>query len=239
MPGAAIPVGGKGTESSEAVTTLASSERGGRGPCLAFVHGLDDDSSCWDAVVDELAPDHRCISLDLPGHGESPRPTDTRAYRRDAVLESFDRALDPIGPAVFVGHSLGGYLGLAYAITRPGVLRGLVLVGSGPGFRDPDKRQRWNDRILANAPDLEIDHRAATMALHEDSLVIDNLSEIAIPVALVVGSEDRGFVAANDYLERELATAERTTVQGGRHYIMRTHPSAVGQAIRRLAARAQ
>jgi pimeloyl-ACP methyl ester carboxylesterase len=225
-------------DSSEVVTPLASWERGkGNGSTIVFVHGLDDDSSCWDAVTQELTAHHRCIALDLPGHGDSPRPTNARSYRRDAVLASLDRSLDSIDSVVFVGHSLGGYLGLAHAITRPGVLRGLVLVGSGPGFRDPDSRQRWNDRVLASVPDLEIDHLVATIALHEDSFVIDNLSAIDIPVALVVGSDDRGFVAANDYLEGELTNAERTTVPGARHYVMRTHPVEVAEAILGLVAR--
>jgi pimeloyl-ACP methyl ester carboxylesterase len=225
-------------DSSEVVTPLASWERGkGDGPTIVFVHGLDDDSSCWGAVTEELVAHHRCIALDLPGHGDSPRPTDTRTYRREAVLASLDQSLDSIGSVVFVGHSLGGYLGLAHSISRPGVLRGLVLVGSGPGFRDPDSRRRWNDRVLASVPELEIDHRVATIALHEDSFVIDNLAAIDIPVALVVGSEDRGFIAANDFLERELTNVERTTVQGARHYVMRTHPAEVAEAILGLVAR--
>ena len=40
------------------------------------------------------------------------------------------------GPAVLVGHSLGGYLSLAHAATRPGVARGIVVLNTGPGFRN-------------------------------------------------------------------------------------------------------
>ncbi len=215
---------------------LAVRERG-EGPNLLFVHGLDDDSACWDSVVDDLAPDHHCVTVDLPGHGRSPTPTDPQAYSRDAVLDAFDRVLDSIGPAVLVGHSLGGYLGLAHTLSRPGVLRGLVLVATGPGFRDDDSRQRWNDRVLTNASGYEIDEIAATLALHQDSFVIDQLTEITVPVALVVGSDDRGFSGANDYLERKLPTADLTTIDGGRHFVMRTHAVEVADVIRRLVRR--
>ena len=75
------------------------------------------------------------------------------------------------------------------------------------------------------------------MALHEDSYVIDHLTDIAVPVALVVGSDDRGFGGANAYLERKLPTAELTTIEGGRHFVMRTHPVEVANAIRRLVQR--
>ena len=218
------------------VTPLAVRERG-EGPSLLFVHGLDDDSSCWGSVVDELAPDHHCVTADLPGHGRSPTPTDPQGYGRAAVLESFDHVLDSIGPAVLVGHSLGGYFGLAHALSRPDVLRGLVLVATGPGFRDDDSRQRWNNRVLTNTPDYKIDEIAATMALHKDSFVIDQLADIAVPVALVVGSDDRGFGGANHYLERKLPTADLTTIEGGRHFVMRTHAVEVADVIRRLVHR--
>lgn len=218
------------------MTPLATNQRGA-GPVVLFVHGLDDDSSCWDSVVDELALDHHCVTVDLPGHGDSPTPTDPEAYRRPAVLESIDRVLELLDPAVLVGHSLGGYLGLAHTLTRPDVLRGLVLVAAGPGFRDDDSRRRWNVRVLANSADYNVDRMAATIALHEDSFVIDNLSEVSVPVGLVVGSDDRGFVGANDYLERRLPHSERTTVDGGRHFVMRTHPIAVADAVRQLVSR--
>ena len=125
-----------------------------------FVHGLDDDSACWDSVVDDLALDLHCVTVDLPGHGRSPTPTDPQAYSRDAVLDAFDRVLDSIGPAVLVGHSLGGYFGLAHTLSRPGVLRGLVLVATGPGFRHDDSRHRGHDRVLPNASGSSVLHWA-------------------------------------------------------------------------------
>lgn len=210
----------------------------GVGPTILFVHGLDDDSSCWDGVIDELASDHRCVAVDLPGHGASPSPVVAAAYSRASVLAALDTLLAEIGPAVLVGHSLGGYLGLAHTLLRPGVLRGLVLVATGPGFRDEGSRNRWNDRVRANAPGYRIHETAAGIALHEDSLVIDGLGDVAVPVALVIGSDDRGFSGANDYLERKLPDAERTTIEGGGHFVMRTHPELVARAVRSLVARA-
>lgn len=204
---------------------------------IVFVHGLDDDSSCWDSVIDILSGDHHCLALDLPGHGDSPEPSDPAAYRRESVLESIDHVLASLGPSVLVGHSLGGYLGLAHSLSRPGVLRGLVLVAAGPGFRDQASRNRWNERVRANAPEYTVGELAATLALHEDSFVIDHLAELRVPVALVVGSDDRGFVGANDYLERKIPGAERTTIEGGRHFVMRTHPAEVADAIRELVDR--
>ena len=210
----------------------------GDGPPVVFVHGLDDDSGLWEPVVELLTDDVRCVSVDLPGHGGSPAPEDPAAYEREQVLVSLDAVLAKLDrPAVLVGHSLGGYLGLAHAITRPGVLRGLVLVATGPGFRDPDAREQWNSRVAANASDYGISETAARIAFHVDSLVIDRITEVELPTALIVGSRDKGFLGANDYLERKLPHAVRTTIDDGGHKVMRSHPAVVADAVRSIALR--
>jgi pimeloyl-ACP methyl ester carboxylesterase len=209
----------------------------GEGPTVLFVHGLDDDGTLWERAVDLLADDHRCVSVDLPGHGSSPVSDDPRVYERDAVLDAIDAVLAGLdAPVVLVGHSLGGYLGLAHVLTRPGALASLVLVATGPGFRDPVARESWNERVAANAPDYGISETAARIAFHVDSMVIDHLTEIEIPVALVVGSRDKGFLGANDYFEKKLPQAIRTTVDDGGHKVMRSHPEVIAEAVRSMVA---
>jgi len=209
----------------------------GQGPPVIFVHGLDSDSSVWGPAAELLTSDHRCVMVDLPGHGQSPCPDDPEPYRREAVLADLDAIIDKLDdPVVLVGHSLGGYLGMAHAITRPGALAGLVLVSTGPGFRDVEAREKWNLRVEANVGNYGVSAAAATIAHHVDSMVIDRLGEIRIPVALVVGSDDRAFLGANDYLERKLPDVRRTTVAGARHYVMKSDPHAVAIAVRSLTA---
>ena len=217
-------------------STLHTTIRG-HGPTVLFVHGLDDDGQLWERAVDLLAADHRCVSVDLPGHGASPVDDDPQAYTRESVLEALDTVIDTLDtPVVLVGHSLGGYLGLAHALTRPGALAALVLVATGPGFRDPDARERWNQRVAANAPDYGISETAARIAFHVDSMVIDRIAEVDIPVALVVGSRDKGFLGANDYLEKKLPQAIRTTVDDGGHKVMRSHPEVIAESVRSMVA---
>ena len=208
----------------------------GAGPPVLFLHGMADDSTVWASTVAELGDEVAATTIDLPGHGRSPTPLDPSAYKRESLLEHIDEVLADTGPAVLVGHSLGGYLGLAHCLTRPGALRGLVLVATGPGFRDPEGRQRWNDRVNANAANLDIPEVATTAGLHTDSMVIDRLSEVAVPVAVVIGSEDKGFAGAADYLERKLPDVRRRTVLGARHRVMLTHPNAVAAAVRDIVA---
>ncbi len=212
--------------------------RTGSGPTVVFLHGLDSDSSVWAPSVDLLVEDHHCVLVDLPGHGSSPAPDDPAAYTRDAVLEQLDRVLiDVPKPAFLVGHSLGGYLGMAHVLTRPDGLAGLVLVSTGPGFRDDQARENWNDRVRANAAKYGVSAVASGIAHHVDSMVIDRIAEIGVPVELVIGSDDRAFLGANDYLERKLPNVHRTTVDGARHYVMKSDPQAIAAAVRRLVSR--
>ena len=205
---------------------------------MVLVHGMGDDGSVWAGTVEALRADYACTTVDLPGHGRSGAPSERAAYEREAVLASLDAVLARTGPAVYVGHSLGGYLGLTHCLTRPGAVRGLVLVAAGPGFRDASAMKDWNDRVHLSVPRLTIPPIATTTSLHTDSLVIDRLAEVAVPVGLLVGSHDKAFVGANDYMERKLPDVRRRTVDGGRHRLMRTHPEAVAAMVRTVAAAA-
>ncbi len=213
----------------------------GSGPPVVLLHGMGDDSSVWDETVAALAGDFACTAVDLPGHGRSPAPDDPGAYERQTVLDALDEVLERTGPALVVGHSLGGYLALAHRITRPDgptAAPGLVLVSTGPGFRDAGSMAQWNDRVRANAPSLSVPPAAVAISLHVDSMVIDRLEEVTVPVGLVVGGEDRNFLGANDYMEARLADVRRVTVEGGRHRVMRTHPGEVAAMARQVSAAA-
>lgn len=204
-----------------------------------WVHGVDSDAHVWDAAIDLVSIDHPCVAIDLPGHGASPSPDDPAVYERDHVLTDLDaviagiRATDPDQRIVLIGHSLGGYLGLAHALTRDDEhgIDALVLVSTGPGFRDPEAMTSWNERVAANAPKYGVSEVAATIAFHVDSMVMDRITELTLPIALVIGDGDKGFLGANDYLERKLPHARRTTVEEARHFVMRSHPAAVADAV--------
>jgi pimeloyl-ACP methyl ester carboxylesterase len=190
--------------------------RRGSGAPIIFLHGLGTSSSSWDQVIAALPDRFLTVAADLIGHGQSPVPAEPNAYTREQVLVDIDGLVAVAGGRpVLVGHSLGGYLSLAYAATRPAAVRGLVLVNTGPGFRDPLRRQEWNDRSRRNADRFGVPPQVAELNLQEDSLVIDRLASIDVPTLVVAGSRDRPeFAAGAAYLERRMPRATAVVLDG-------------------------
>jgi pimeloyl-ACP methyl ester carboxylesterase len=113
---------------------------GGAGddPPLVLVHGLGGTIENWQALAPALAARHRVLVPDLPGHGGSGLLAEARDVDAlaDAVLGIVQA--EEIRGAVWVGHSLGGVIGLRAAVLRPEAVRGLVLAaaaGIGSGSR--------------------------------------------------------------------------------------------------------
>ena len=208
--------------------------RSGSGPAIVFLHGLGMSAYTWDAVTARLSDRFTTVAVDLPGHGDSPCPDDPAAFTRDAALNDIDDVLATLdGPAVIVGHSLGGYLALAHAATRPDVTRGVVVLNTGPGFRDPEKRQAWNDRSNRNAHRFGVPERVATMNLQEDSVVMVRVAEMSVPTLVLAGGDDRPeYAGAGQYLERKMPNARLVVLDGGGHSMHEdTHATEVAQLV--------
>ena len=105
-------------------------------PILLFVHGFSLDMTTWHEQWIDLSADHRCVLMDLRGHGASEAPADgdlsLRSMGRDvaSVLE----AVAPGRRVVVVAHSMGAMAVLAMAEVRPDLIAttvaGVVFVGT-------------------------------------------------------------------------------------------------------------
>lgn len=193
--------------------------RSGNGPSIVFIHGMGTSAATWDECRSHLDDRYETIAVDLLGHGGSPVPDDPALYTRDAALADLDGVLATAATrAVLVGHSLGGYLALAHAATRPGVARGVVVLNTGPGYRDPVKREEWNARSRRNAHRFGVPVQAAELNLQHDSVVMDRLAEMDVPTLVLAGDHDRPeYTSAGQYLERKMPHARLYVVEGGEH----------------------
>ncbi|MFN8022563.1 MAG: alpha/beta fold hydrolase [Acidimicrobiales bacterium] len=206
---------------------------------LVFLHGLGASAATWQRCGELLGDTFDVVAVDLLGHGASPVPDDPDEYTRDVALRDLDEVLASLDRRpVLVGHSLGGYLSLAHAITRPGVDRGLVVLNTGPGFRDPAKREAWNERSRRNADRFGVPPQVTNLNLHADSLVMDRIDELTVPVLVLVGDQDRPeYQASGQYFERKLPNGRLQLVAGGGHSMHEsTHADVVADAIRTFVA---
>ena len=186
---------------------------------IVCIHGMGTSASSWADVMARLRDHHRVLAVDLLGHGNSPVPDDPEHYTRDRALEHIDELLATLDePAVLVGHSLGGYLALAHAATRPGVARAIVVINTGPGFRDAEKREAWNERSRRNAHRFGVPEVATNLNLQHDSVVMDRLAEIDTPTLVLAGGDDRPeYRASGEYMVRKMPNCTLSVVEGGGH----------------------
>jgi pimeloyl-ACP methyl ester carboxylesterase len=113
---------------------LSVRDHPGGDPVLLAIHGLASNARWWDLVAARLAPRHRVIAVDLPGHGRSERPDsgyDFETVSRD--LEGLLASLHHPEPVVVVGHSWGAYVALSFAASHPDLTLGVVCVDGGAG----------------------------------------------------------------------------------------------------------
>ncbi|NNE95357.1 MAG: alpha/beta hydrolase [Acidimicrobiales bacterium] len=202
-------------------------------PPIVFTHGWIDDHTVWDGVRAEL-DDRTTIAWDLRGHGRSEAPPPGE-YSRELLLDDMRSVVETAGqPVVLAGHSLGGYLGLAFALLHPDLVAGLVLIAAGPGFRNPEARDQWNAAVDASAAKLHLPPGSEEASKHVDSWVIDELETIEVPVVAVVGERDKRFQASLGLFEKKLNVVHSAVVPDAGHSVHRKHPAAVAAAIRHL-----
>lgn len=119
----------------------------GKGTTIVLLHGFLENSSMWNYLVPTLEKKYRVVCIDLLGHGN----TDCLGYvhTMEDMADAVHHVLHElkIRKAVFVGHSMGGYVALAFAELYPDVMKGLVLLNS-TSRSDSEERKSNRDRAI-------------------------------------------------------------------------------------------
>ncbi len=198
-------------------------EERGRGNPVVFLHGYPFDHTIWNDLVPYLRPDARAFFPDLRGFGKTDAPAETYTMAQHA--QDVAGLLDSLGleAAALVGHSLGGYIGFAFAQLYPSRLTGLGLVATQAVADTPEQRDgRYATAekaltqgavvaadmmppIVSSDPNLQRRLRELILEARPEGIAgtlrgmaerpdsLPFLPEIRVPVEIVAGGEDRGI----------------------------------------------
>lgn len=119
-------------------------ETWGKGEPLVAVHGFTQTGRSWGELGRRLGEVNRVIAVDAPGHGLS-------SSLEAGLWESAGLIAEVGGEAVYLGYSMGARLVLHVALSRPQLVRRLVLISGSAGIDDPAERaaRRRSDEQLA------------------------------------------------------------------------------------------
>jgi len=167
-------------------------------PAVVFLHGYLESPAIWPDFISDAFADCQVLMPALPGYGEASAATD---YSLEAAADAVraELAAAGAGRAVLVGHSMGGYVALAFAEKYPGLVAGLGLFHSSalPDNEVDAERRARNRTFLA-------EHGVAAFAdeflqpqlspVHRESMN-DSVAQLqrlaaAVPLAVALGNLD-------------------------------------------------
>lgn len=229
----------------------------GEGPALLLTHGYSSSSHMWAPQREALGRHFKLITWDMRGHGRSDYPSDAEAYSQAATVTDMAAILDAAGApqAIVGGLSLGGYVSLAFRLAFPERVRALLIVDTGPGFRNDEAREGWNAYALKTAERYEKEglgrlaegnieartapHRDASglaraargMLTQRNARVINSLPDINVPALVIVGADDKPFLAASDYMAAKIPGAKKVVIPDAGHAANMDQPEIFNAAV--------
>lgn len=119
----------------------------GKGAPVIFVHGFGMDSSVWDEFKPEIVKaGYQVITLDLPGFGKSEAVENASIEIMSDIIHELLSHLN-ITKIVYIGHSMGGYIGMAFAEKYSNQLLGLGMFHSHP-YADTEEKKEGRRRSI-------------------------------------------------------------------------------------------
>ena len=191
---------------------ICDSQKGDK--CVVLLHGYLESMLVWEDFIPFLYKELRVVTLDLPGHGISVVTGEEHSmeFLADTVADAL-RALG-IPRCTLVGHSMGGYVALAFCERHPEMLDGLVLLSSTPNADTPEKAgNRRREIALVKAGKKDALARVAPEAgFAEDNRtrMKDYIEDLTEQVAV---TEDEGIVALLNGM-----IARKNTLAGTKEY---------------------
>jgi len=168
----------------------------GEGACIVLLHGYLETAEIWIEFAVQFLKKFRILTLDLPGHGQSGiwgkvHSMDDLAGSVNAILKA-----ENIDNVFLVGHSMGGYVAMAFAELFPEKLSGYALFHS-TCFADTEEKKRNRDReisLVLCKKKRQIINVNIPKGFSDNNVVIKK-SEVDWARNLAMSNPDQGIVA--------------------------------------------
>ena len=119
----------------------------GTGSTVVLLHGFLENKTMWKDLAPNLSKKNRVLSIDLLGHGETECLGYVHSMEENAEIVKAILSRLRIRKAVIIGHSMGGYVALAFAELYPKIVKGIVLLNS-TAKEDSEERKMNRDRAV-------------------------------------------------------------------------------------------
>lgn len=163
---------------------------------LVLLHGFMENTSIWEDMIPHLSNDFRLIKIDLPGHGKSPMYSEI--HTMELMAEMVKEVLDTLNINKFhiLGHSMGGYVSLAFAEKWAEQLDSLTLFFSTYFPDDEEKKElrRKSLRIIRESLNTFVSAGVPNLFNINEKEVLEDKINLAKNIALSTNVE--GILAA-------------------------------------------
>ena len=211
----------------------------GNGPAIFLTHGFSDNLGIWKNQIKTLSKNNTLVLWDLKGHGNTDAPDDMTHYSEEETILDMLEILDHLNikKASIGGFSLGGYMSLAFYRKYPERVSSLLIIDTGPGFKNDEAREGWNKYAIKSAEKYEIRNRhgignaARGMLTQKDDRIIKSLPDISVPTLIIVGEEDKPFLSAADYMNSKIKNSQKNIIPNAGHAVNIEQPELFNSAV--------
>jgi pimeloyl-ACP methyl ester carboxylesterase len=224
-------------------------------PLILLVHGAGGSSRHWQPLLFRLNSKIISLAVDLPGHGATAGIVPNSVEIAADFLDAFINALGIKQPICYVGQSLGGLIGLQFALKYPQRVEKLVLMTTAakiqlhPDFLASALSGEWDLSTLRQSFAPQVPESLKDLVLHEfqhtrlsddatdfmglsQTDLQEAISTLSIPTLILTGDDDVIISPRKGkQLQKQLPHAQLVNISGAGHYLQVEEPTKVAEEI--------
>lgn len=236
-------------------------EQTGKGKKVIFIHGAGGSTKSWYFQREVLQRSMEVLVVDLPGHGRCPGDGyDSIGQHCDSLYHLLSER--PSDQYFIAGHSMGGAIGMSFALVYPHLVKGLILIGTGaklsvlPAILEgiqKDKAKTVGNIVAAIFSD-KTSRQAKEAAFNEmmqcsgETIfrdfsacngfnIMDTITAIKAPSLIICGRDDLMTPPKySEFLHRSLAGSRLSIIEDAGHMVMLEKPDEVNREIEKFVS---